>query len=149
MLDFLQELYERGLGYGCLNTARSALSSFIILEGNVTVGNHPLVQRFLKGVYQNRPALSCYTSTWDTSVVLAYLKTLHPLKDLDLQTLTCTHMLCAFVTGQHCQTLHLMNLGHMYRDPYKSYIFHIDKLVKQSGPGKDQPVLILPKFSES
>ena len=41
-LEFLQELYERGLGYSCLNTARSALSSFIVLDGNVTVGNHPL-----------------------------------------------------------------------------------------------------------
>ena len=45
-LDFLQELYERSLGYSCLNTARSALSSFIVLEGNITVWNHPVVQRF-------------------------------------------------------------------------------------------------------
>ena len=37
VLEFLQELYERGLGYSCLNTARSALSSFIVLDGNVTV----------------------------------------------------------------------------------------------------------------
>ena len=56
VLEFLQELYARGLGYSCLNTARSALSSFIVLDGNVTVGNHPLVQRFLKGVFQTRPA---------------------------------------------------------------------------------------------
>ena len=42
VLEFLQKLYERGLGYSCLNTARSALSSFIVLDGNVTVGNHPL-----------------------------------------------------------------------------------------------------------
>ena len=43
VLEFLQELYERGLGYSCLNTAGSALSSFMVLDGNVTVGNHPLV----------------------------------------------------------------------------------------------------------
>lgn len=66
LLEFLQELYERGLGYSCLNAARSALSSFIVLDGNVTVGNHPLVQRFLKGVFQTRPASLHYTSTWDT-----------------------------------------------------------------------------------
>ena len=78
VLEFLQELYARGLGYSCLNTARSALFSFIVLDGNVTVGNHPLVQRFLKGVFQTRPAFPRYTSTWDTSIVLSYLKTLHP-----------------------------------------------------------------------
>ena len=49
-LNFLQELYEKGLGYGCINTARSALSSLIILDGSMTVGMHPLVQRFVKGV---------------------------------------------------------------------------------------------------
>ena len=46
VLEFLQELYERGLRYSFLNTARSALSSIIVLDGNVTVGNHLLVQRF-------------------------------------------------------------------------------------------------------
>ena len=82
VLQFLQELYARGLGYSCLNTARSAISSFIVLDGNVTVGNHPLVQRFLKGVFQTRPAFPRYTSTWDTSIVLTYLKTLHPPKEI-------------------------------------------------------------------
>ena len=90
VLEFLQELCERGLGFSCLNTARSALFSFIVLDGNVTVGNHPLVQRFLKGVFQTRPAFPRYTSTWDSSIVLTYLKTraLHPPKDISLQNLT-------------------------------------------------------------
>ena len=124
VLEFLQELYESGLGYSCLNTARSALSSFIVLDGNVTVGNHLLVQRFLKGVFQTRPAFPRYTSTWDNSIVLTYLKTLHPPKEISLQN--PTHklvMLCALVTGQRCQTLHLMNLGRVRRPPDTSYIF--------------------------
>ena len=78
VVELLQELYEKGLGYSCLNNARSAPSSFIVLDGNVTVGNHPLVQRFLKAVFQTRPAFPRYTSTLDTSIVLTYLKTLHP-----------------------------------------------------------------------
>ena len=106
VLEFLQELYARGLGYSCLNTARSALSSFIVLDGNITVGNHPLVHRFLKGVFQTRPDSPPYTSTLDTSIVLIYLKTLDPLKDISLQNLTHKLvMLCALVTGQRCQTL--------------------------------------------
>ena len=43
VMKFLQEFYASGLGYSCLNTARSALSSFIVVDGNATVGNHPLV----------------------------------------------------------------------------------------------------------
>jgi len=45
-IDFLASLYEEGLGYSAINTARSALSSVLTLPGNVTFGNHPLVTRF-------------------------------------------------------------------------------------------------------
>jgi len=60
VLEFLQERYERGLRNSCLNTARSVLSSFIVLKGHTTVGNHPLVQQFSKGIFQTRPAFPCY-----------------------------------------------------------------------------------------
>ena len=45
VLDFLQNLYDSGFSYSALNTARSSLSSFIILDGNLTIETHPLVQR--------------------------------------------------------------------------------------------------------
>ena len=48
-LNFLAELYHKGLSYSALNTARSALASVIVLQGNQSFGNHPLVSRFLKG----------------------------------------------------------------------------------------------------
>ena len=41
VLDFLQNLYDSGFSYSALNTARSSLSSFIILNGNLTIGTHP------------------------------------------------------------------------------------------------------------
>ena len=55
-------------------------------------------------------------------------------------------MLCALVTGQRCQTLHLMNLGQVHRNPDTYYTFCIDQLVKQSAPGREQPVLFIPRF---
>ena len=52
VLVFLHKLYERGLSYSTLNTARSALSSFVTIENTTaTVGSHTLVSRFLKGVF--------------------------------------------------------------------------------------------------
>ena len=131
LLEFLQELYDRGLGYSCPNTASSALSSLIVLDENVTVENHPLVQRFLKGVFQTRPAFPRYTSTLYTSIILTlYLKTLHPPKEISLRNLTHKLvMLCALVTGQLSQTLHFKNLGQVRRHPDTSYIFCIDQIV--------------------
>ena len=54
MLHFLTELFEANCGFSALNTARSALSTFI------------------KGVFQSRPTFSKYTEIWDVNVVLSY-----------------------------------------------------------------------------
>ena len=100
----------------------------------------------MKEVFQTRPAVPRYTSTWDTSVVLSYLKRFHPATDLTLQQLTHKLvMLCALVTGQHCQSLHLMNLETMHMEN-NSYTFDIQQLVKQSAPSNVQPVLAIPRF---
>ena len=86
--------------YSCLNTARSALSSFIILDENVTVGNHALVQRFLKGVFHTRPAFPRYAVTLQSACCLLTVLTLHPSREINLQNLTRKPvMLCALVTG--------------------------------------------------
>jgi len=87
-IEFLASLYGDGLGYSAINTARSALSSVLTLPGNVTFGNHPLVTRFLKGVFELKPSLPRYNRIWDVSVVLGHVKTLEPVYALDLRALT-------------------------------------------------------------
>ncbi|XP_038065690.1 uncharacterized protein LOC119735825 [Patiria miniata] len=67
VLDFLAELYHSGLGYSALNTARSALSATVVTNNSTTVGNHPLICRFLRGVFQLRPPPTKYTEVWDVT----------------------------------------------------------------------------------
>lgn len=74
VLDFLAELYEQGLKYTAINSARSALSAIGLVIDGVSVGSHPLVIRFLKGVYNLRMPTSRYCEVWDVSKVLDYLK---------------------------------------------------------------------------
>ena len=69
-------------GYSAINTARGALSSLGLLIDGVAAGCHPLVVRFLKGVYSLRPSQPRYSHTWDASVVLNYLINLSPLQSL-------------------------------------------------------------------
>ena len=76
IVEFLLLWYKAGLGYSCLNTARSALSSVLTPQGNVSIGNHPLIHRFMKGVFENRPSLPSYTHYWDVNIVLKFLQSL-------------------------------------------------------------------------
>ena len=59
VLDFLTELFDDGLGYSAINTARSAISAVT----QTAVGSCPQVIRFLKGVFELRTPLPKYTHT--------------------------------------------------------------------------------------
>ena len=88
VLQFLTTLYEEGLGYSAINTARSALSAVVILPDNKTVGSHPLVVRFLKGIFELRTPQPRCNETWDVYKVLHYFKHLGENSELSLKDLT-------------------------------------------------------------
>ena len=78
-------MFELGVGYSSAGTARSALSSVLIMENGIPIGKHPLVQHFMKGIFNLRPALPRQFAVWDLDVVLDYLSNSKhdlPLKDL-------------------------------------------------------------------
>ena len=146
VLHFLTEQYNLGIGYSAISTVRSALSTFICLEG-FPAGSHPLVRRFLKGVFNLRPAMPKYETTWDTSVVLRYLKKLSPVRRLDFKMLTLKLvMLFALLSGQRSQTLHLLELRDMMLS--KSCVkFKVAGLLKHSRPGKHLDLLVIQAFA--
>ena len=111
VLNFLSETFHRGVGYESINTARGALSAIgIILEG-CRAGNHPLVNRFLRGVFNLRPPTPRYAETWDVTPVLQKLRSMDPLEDLSLKELTLKLvMLMALTQASRVQTLHLLVL---------------------------------------
>ena len=147
VLDFLTNLFEAAHSYSSINTARSALSTVVILQDETTtVGKHPLICKFMKGVFHERPALPRYQATWDVQIVLNRLKKWAPVRKLSLKELTLKLiMLLALVSGQRCQTLHALSLDNMSVGK-SSYKFHVTTLVKQSAPGRAQPIVILPAF---
>lgn len=138
-------MYDEGLTYSSINTARSALSTFVTLKDGSKVGTHPLVCRLLKGVYQQRTPLSKYNDIWDVDIVLCYLKKLSPVRSLNLKQLTLKLvMLLALVSGQRGQTIHVLNLNNMTQGKC-SYTFTFERL-KQSRPGVKLPCVKLKPF---
>jgi hypothetical protein len=125
---------KTGLGYSAINTARSALSTIVYVDGK-PVGQHPLVCRFLKAVFHERPALPRYGSVWDVNKVLTYLRTLSPVRNLVLKDLTKKLvMLMGLLSAQRGQTLHLLNVRDMELSFSKAK-FTVNELVKQTRPG--------------
>lgn len=145
VLDFLAELFAKESSYSKINTARSALSTFIFIDGK-SVGSHPLVKRLLKGVFNKRPALPKHKFIWDVAPVLSTLEKLHPVKDISLRALTLKLvMLLALLSGQRIQTFHGLNLRDLFFDDDK-LIIKVNFLLKTSKPGKHLQDIIIKAF---
>lgn len=139
VLCFLLELFNgsplyKPLGYSAINTARSALSTFVTIERQ-PIGQHPVVCRFLKAVFNERPALPRYTMIWDTDILLRYLRSLSPVRKITLKLLTQKlAVLLLLLAGQRCQTVHKFSISQM--NLTSSYVqFNVKGLLKTSRPG--------------
>ena len=149
-LDFLTLLYKHRVGYSAINTARSALSSAITPADKTTFGEHPLVTCFLKGTFELRPSLPRYSTIWDVSIVLTYLRSFPALNDLTLKQLTLNlTMLLALVTTQRPQTLSKLDTSCMQETTIR-ITFTIQDTLKTTQPGKHlAPIQIRPFTPDS
>ena len=135
VIEFLTKLFDSGLGYSSINTARSALSSILPVYQGFKMGDHPLVSRFLKGVFELKPVLPRYTEVWNVNVVLDHLRSYKFAEDLSLRELTLklTMLLC-LLTAQRCQTIHLMDIGYI-QEMKDRYRIGFNSKLKQTKPG--------------
>lgn len=147
VLEFLVSLYNMGLGYSSLNTARSALSILIGKVDGVMIGSHPLVVRFIKGVANKRPPKSRYAYIWDVDKVLDMFKNWEPNEKLTLRQLSMkVAALISLASGQRLQTLSLVRVQNVNVNTNSIDIIVTDRL-KTSKPGSTH-TMSFPKFSD-
>ena len=123
LLDYLLSEFrkETGRSYSSMNTIRSAISAVASISGQ-PVGKHPLVIRFMKAVFQEKPSFPRYHTTWDPHLVLDYILGLGLTEDLSLIQLSRKLViLMLLLSGQRGQTLHLLDIRNMTVSDLKSF----------------------------
>lgn len=146
VINFLTTVYKTGVGYSCLNTARSAISSLVSIEGT-PVGSHPLIVRLLKGMYNSRPSLPKTNVTWEPEILLLYLKTLSPVRRLSLKKLTYkTTTLLWLLSAQRGQTIQMIDIRNITLTKHVVKIRFGD-ILKTSRPGFQQSEISLKAFA--
>ena len=94
-----------------INTAKSAISAITVPKNSHTIGNHPLISRFMRGVFKSRAPVPRNDSTWDVQPMLSHLSSFALPEDLDLKSLTLKLVaLVALISAQRLQSIHLLNL---------------------------------------
>ncbi|KAJ8030151.1 hypothetical protein HOLleu_26478 [Holothuria leucospilota] len=146
ILNFLVELFEGGVGYSGINTARSMLSSFVLIPKNI--GKNNLVKRFVKGIFELKTPRPHRCHVWDVSTVFQYVKSLEHNAELTLKFLTYKAVILAtLISAQRVQTLSQLDLDFMEMTE-QSFIFHINDKLKQTRPGHVGLQICFDNFSE-
>lgn len=141
--NFLTEEFKKGASYGTVNCYRSALSLILSPEIASDIG----IKRICKGVSKLRPQTPKYNVTWNPKIVLDFLTSWAPNNDILLEQLSYKLItLLALITGHRIQTLSLIKLSNI-RILTERIEIKIPAQIKTSKPGRKQPVLILPFFS--
>ena len=125
------------------------MSTFLFNQSSSSIGNSPIVKRFLKGVFELRPPIPRYHFIWDVQIVLDYLKYLPPNLELSLRLLTYKLvMLLALTTQQRAQTLHVISIIDIkFSD--NMVVIPIRKLIKQSSQRCYNQALYLKPYVDS
>lgn len=142
-LQFLTHLYNNNLSYSAINIARSAISA---LSGEKEIGNNYHVRRLMKGIFNGRPSLPKYNTTWNPDLVLNFLKTWHPCKSLKFIQLSMKVstllLLLSGRRGQDIIDIDVRNI-HICEDE-----IHITSavLAKNTSPKFHPPPMVFKKF---
>ena len=145
VLNYLSEIYDRGLGYNSVAKARSALGNFISLPGFPHLADHPLIERLVKGVFNLRPPAPRYTYIWDSRLLITYLQTLKT-SELNLKMLTYkTASLLTVLSGQRVSTVYAFDVNHIQQSA-DVVVCNITTLLKTSKPGRPTPPIVFNKY---
>ena len=88
VVNFLADLHKEGYQYRSLNSHRSAISSVHERVDGHTVGQHSLVTRLMRGVFNDRPPVCRYYSTWNVQAVLTHITSWGDTESLSLKPLS-------------------------------------------------------------
>ena len=136
-LAFLTSLVREGKSFNQICMERSALSSVINQQQNVSFGNIPIVKRYMKGIFENNPTLPKFQFTWNVSLLFNYFRNMQDIHALDIQKLTqkLVMLMTLISEGQRAKTIHSIRVSDIKILDNK-VVIPIMSLIKQTKSAK-------------
>lgn len=149
IISFLAQLFDQGLSYSAVNSAKSAIVTVIsTCTDSTTLSSSVVLQKFMRGVFASRPALPKLQCTWDVSQVLHFLEKLSPPKTLTLLWLSRKlATLLSLLSGHRGQSIHLLDLQDIVCEDTQ-LIIRFSSCLKQTRPGSHTAEIILPAYNK-
>ncbi|XP_073690968.1 uncharacterized protein [Garra rufa] len=113
ILSFLQDLIDGGRSFSTIKVYLAAIAACHVGFDGTTVGQHPLIRRFMKGARRSLPVTKKVIPEWDLSMVLGVLSQypFEPLGDISLKLLSLkTALLLALASAKRVSDLHALSV---------------------------------------
>ncbi|XP_070409520.1 uncharacterized protein [Nothobranchius furzeri] len=113
VLTFLQDLMDKGKAFSTIKVHLAAISACHIGFEGKSVGQHPLVSRFMRGVQRQVPVSKNLAPPWDLPLVLEALMSspFEPLEQVDLKVATLKMaLLLALVSAKRVGEIHVLSV---------------------------------------
>ena len=135
LVNFLALLFNQGLQHRTINTVRSAvLVTHDQVEG-APIGQHLVVTRLMKGVYNSRPPEPRYSSSWRVERVTSHMRQMGSNNSLSLKQLSLKLvMLMALVEASRTSELAALDLRFRVFSP-DGVTFRLPTLTKKRKAG--------------
>ncbi len=142
VLCFLQELLDKGRAFSTVNVYLAAISACHVGVDRKTIGQHPLICRFMGGVRRLNRVSKPLIPPWDLSVVLNVLSQppFEPVDGIDLKLLSLlAALLLALSTAKRVSELHALSVN----SPCMQFAMDYSRVTLKTNPA------FVPKVSES
>ena len=138
----------QGYQYHSINSYRSTISSVHEKVDGHQIGQHPMVSKMLRDVFNSRPHQSRYKSTWKVSTVLDWISsetTSNKSLLLLLMKLTTLLALCRPCWSADLAGLQLLSL----KFTKKRATFMVSHVAKQNRPGQSLKEFFFPSLPDN
>ena len=99
VLKFLHGMYNDDCLYSGLCAARGTLASVVTIKGFAKLSDHPLLVRYLKGIFNRHPSLLRYMHIWDINLVLTYYDRIGHNEELEFKYLVKKIVMLFMILG--------------------------------------------------
>ena len=146
---FLYDVYKNGCLYSGICTARSALSSVIMIEVYDKLSSHLLVTKFVEGIFNKHPTHPKYDNVWDITILLTDYDNIPPNSELDFKYLCKKLVILILILGaRREQALTSITVKNVVLGHYK-VILLANKTMKHSAPNRPMKPFVYHSYKEN
>ena len=107
VIEFLTHLSEKGYNYNQLCAARSAV---VVLSENPLLGKHPVLKRFMKGIFETKPTFPRMAVVWDIKCVFDYFRKMTEPLSMEMLGKKLVMLIALLAGGQRSQTINTLKV---------------------------------------